>query len=162
LVEDFNSVKELADYLKFLNENDAEYEKYLEWKRTGVSNPYLRKVVRNRNWRVTEEMKTGAYYNFIEGFECHVCNKIHENQNRVKSGQTPLKFQARLDHYGCPPPSKLDSSGKRSVETSEWNYDWEQNKYISKAFRWYFDNNTNFTKRDLTNLAKQIRHEDLK
>ncbi|ORX50250.1 hypothetical protein BCR32DRAFT_211255 [Anaeromyces robustus] len=32
---DFKDAKELAEYLKFLNENDKEYESYLEWKKTG-------------------------------------------------------------------------------------------------------------------------------
>ncbi|KAH3804089.1 glycoprotein 3-alpha-L-fucosyltransferase A-like [Dreissena polymorpha] len=34
-VEDFRSVQELANYLKFLNQNDDEYIKYFRWKQTG-------------------------------------------------------------------------------------------------------------------------------
>lgn len=32
-LEDFESYEKLAEYLKFLDQNDAEYEKYLEWKK---------------------------------------------------------------------------------------------------------------------------------
>ena len=34
-VEDFGSLKDLAEYLKKLNKDDTEYNKYFRWKETG-------------------------------------------------------------------------------------------------------------------------------
>jgi hypothetical protein len=34
-VNDFADVRQLADYLLFLDGNDTEYERYLSWKRDG-------------------------------------------------------------------------------------------------------------------------------
>ncbi|XP_052217320.1 glycoprotein 3-alpha-L-fucosyltransferase A-like [Dreissena polymorpha] len=35
-VEDFRTVEELANYLKFLDKNDDEYNNYFRWKLTGL------------------------------------------------------------------------------------------------------------------------------
>ena len=37
-VRDFTSPKLLAEHLKYLSHNEAEYNKYLEWKQTGIGN----------------------------------------------------------------------------------------------------------------------------
>ena len=37
-VRDFKNPKLLAEYLKYLSHNEAEYNKYLEWKQTGIGN----------------------------------------------------------------------------------------------------------------------------
>jgi len=44
-VNDFKSIKELADYLKYLDEHDEAYEKYLEWKKTGDYGENFKRVV---------------------------------------------------------------------------------------------------------------------
>jgi hypothetical protein len=43
--KDFSSAKELADYLKFLDRNDDEYESYLEWKKKGDIGDNLRHLI---------------------------------------------------------------------------------------------------------------------
>jgi hypothetical protein len=45
-VEDFHGPKELAEYLKYLDANDEEYNKYMEWKGTGemISGHYMCRV----------------------------------------------------------------------------------------------------------------------
>jgi hypothetical protein len=83
----------LSDYIAYLNENDSEYDKYLSWKHNGVDNTYLKMVLAKRD---TELAKFG--------FECHVCNKIHENLQRVKLGKPERTFHASKSHYGCPGP----------------------------------------------------------
>ena len=36
-VEEFSSIKDLADYLLYLDKNDEEYNSYFQWKGTGES-----------------------------------------------------------------------------------------------------------------------------
>ncbi|XP_072037974.1 alpha-(1,3)-fucosyltransferase 11-like [Amphiura filiformis] len=72
--EEFNGPEVLAEHIKFLDENDDEYLKYLEFKNTGVTNMNLIKTVVERPWGVTRH----GQISFITGFECHVCEKISE------------------------------------------------------------------------------------
>lgn len=45
---DFESAKELAEYLDYLDKNDDEYEKYLEWKYTGEWGDNFKRVIEIR------------------------------------------------------------------------------------------------------------------
>lgn len=53
-VENFQNASDLADYLKYLNENDEEYLKYFEWK---------------KHYRVSTHLRTSA---------CQICKKLNE------------------------------------------------------------------------------------
>ena len=108
--EDFDSPRELADYLIFLNQSDVEYEKYLEFKRSGVTNPMLLKHMEEREWVVDY---VGEGLNFIDGFECYVCNQIHR---RRKVKELPDSI-ANHNHYNCPiPEPSLDLAGETLQE----------------------------------------------
>jgi len=43
-IKDFKSVKELADYIKYLDENDEEYKKYFAWKKNGYGENFRRVI----------------------------------------------------------------------------------------------------------------------
>jgi hypothetical protein len=60
-VNDFKSPKELAEYLNYLDQHDEEYEKYLEWKKTGPQQSF---------WDVVD-------VNNIHS-QCRLCLKIHD------------------------------------------------------------------------------------
>lgn len=71
--------EELAQYLKRLDKNDWEYLTYLDWKlKQDVSNQRLVKELKERQWGVQDITQD----NFIDVFECMVCNRIWENINR--------------------------------------------------------------------------------
>ena len=101
VADDFKSPKELAEYLHFLDQNDEEYEKFLEFKRTGVTNPLLLRHARERGW-IVDYIEEGI--NFIEGFECFVCDTIHRRMKTASKGQDPPAIIASRDHYNCPLP----------------------------------------------------------
>ncbi|XP_076459282.1 GDP-fucose protein O-fucosyltransferase 4-like [Babylonia areolata] len=108
LVDDFKSPKELADFIKYLDENDDEYEKYLEFKKTAVTNTYLTNHLLTREW--SEGMK-----DFFRGFECHLCKQLSDRMEREKlhaeDASVPLlpPRWANISHLGCPAPERLDT-----------------------------------------------------
>lgn len=126
IAADFGSPKELAEYLHYLDSNDHEYEKYLEFKKTGVTNPLLLTHFGERGW-VVDYIEQGI--DFIEGFECFVCNAIHRYMKVKSVGQEPSLMVANHDHYNCPMPKPslgLDHLAKlqehMNSELQYWRY----------------------------------------
>lgn len=79
LVTGFAHPKDLARYIKALDSDDREYEAYLAWKtKDGISNQHLLVAIKDRTWGVQDIMKD----NYIDAFECMVCNKVWENIRR--------------------------------------------------------------------------------
>ncbi len=74
LAEDFDGPEMLAKHIKFLDENDDEYLKYLKFKDTGVTNENLIRTIVNRPFGVTRE----GHVSFITDYECYVCEKLVE------------------------------------------------------------------------------------
>lgn len=146
VITDFNSVVDLANYIKQLNSNDEAYSKYLQWKFTGITNPVLQSHLSKRDWLVNDENYEN---NFISGFECFICQRIHENLKRVERGQPLLKHIANVSHYGCPRPLSFDEEGKMVPVNSLWDYEWLRSKKIAKAVQWFIEHNISFTKFDL-------------
>ena len=97
LADDFNSVKDLAKYLQYLDSNDEEYEKYLSYKTEGIKNERLLKHMHNRPYDI--DYKDLNRPDMVEGFQCFVCNKIHERRNRIKKGETIPPTIANKTHY---------------------------------------------------------------
>lgn len=96
LAEDFKSAKELAEFLIKLDQNEEEYNKYLAYKTEGVTNKFLLQEFHKREWVVDNEEGT----NFIDGFECFVCRKLHERKQKSSNN----RIVANLSHYDCPSP----------------------------------------------------------
>ena len=106
LADEFASPKELAEYLIFLDQNDAEYEKYLAFKKTGIRNQKLVTHMEEREWIIDghyEEYQEGQI-NFIDGFECSVCDEIHRRMKLVAEGKEPPTMTANREHYHCKDP----------------------------------------------------------
>ncbi|XP_020863970.1 GDP-fucose protein O-fucosyltransferase 3 isoform X2 [Phascolarctos cinereus] len=76
LVAGFSHPRELAGFIRQLDDNDKEYEAYLEWKLRGeISNGHLLRALKERRWGVQDVTQD----NYIDAFECMVCNKVWEN-----------------------------------------------------------------------------------
>lgn len=66
-VDQFSSPKALADYLKYLNENEKEYNEYLEWRKLPISELQIPKSKRKR--------ENCRYCNY--SWRCRICQSIH-------------------------------------------------------------------------------------
>lgn len=55
LVDDFESLTVLVDFIKKLDENDKEYVRYLEFKDEGVINERFLNFMKNRFWGISFE-----------------------------------------------------------------------------------------------------------
>ncbi|KAJ8339622.1 hypothetical protein SKAU_G00364080 [Synaphobranchus kaupii] len=145
VVDPNESPARLARFLKRLDENDEEYEAYLEWKLRGqVSNRGLLTEMRNRKWGVQDLTRE----NYIDVFECMVCNRVWENLNRRKEGLTPKTWQAEASHLSCPPPRTFGFSGGPTGGASlkgMWRPSYEQSKREARALRLLVERNRNFT-----------------
>ena len=150
-------MKELADYLKYLNNNDGEYEKYLQWKKTGVTNQWLLDHMKQRTWTITNHWLRG-HTNFIEEFQCLLCNRIQDNINREKEGRKKQTYIAKPEHFGCPEPKDYDSTGKQSRQSVGWLYDWQQKQYEAKTLRYFADRNIKVVKGDFNAKVSEFRY----
>jgi alpha-1,3-fucosyltransferase 10 len=138
-VKDFKTAEDLGKFLNKLNENDEEYEKYLTYK-NGVQNKKLRKVMSERKWGIDNDPIKG---NFIDQFECLVCERIHENLERKAQKLEIKKFQATKSHYGCPHPITFDKKGriitvKDAENASEDDYELRNNDFQGWSFSYLF------------------------
>ncbi|KAK3738350.1 hypothetical protein QZH41_014334 [Actinostola sp. cb2023] len=87
LVDTFKHPKELAEHIKWLDKNDKEYLKYLEYKVAGITNKNLLNFMKERPWGHTH-----AEENFVTGFECLVCDRIHRNLKLVANEFPPNTY----------------------------------------------------------------------
>jgi len=77
-IEEFKRPKELADYLKYLDKNDVEYNKYFEWKGTG-------------------DFVNGLYF-------CRVCAMLHYAEIQPPPPRTePFDFGSKSSNDLCLP-----------------------------------------------------------
>ena len=127
LVDDYESPKDLADYINYVDKNPGVYEKYMEYKKTGIDNVKLNKTLNGRQWAVNSMYKMS----FVTGFECHVCDRIHKNRKLEKTGETAINYQATYEHYGCPAPVKYnlpDVIGADDWERKTWFWEYQDAK----------------------------------
>jgi len=127
LADDFKTPKELAEYIRYLDENPKEYEKLLKYKSTGITNDKLKRELENREWGVDTIRKM----NYITGFECHVCDQIHRNRKLVKDGKEPIQHVATVEHYGCPKPVMFQFpkiANSENYERQAWGWEYDQAK----------------------------------
>lgn len=153
VVNDYNSIEDIARYINYLDSDDEEYDRYFNWKKTGITNKYLLQLLAARDWDFEPDAKG---IDFFEGFECFVCRRVHENIRRKKAGKDPLRFQATLNHYGCPPPVKVDDKGQRTLESDIFMESFTKHKYLAKALRYHLDKNLQVDRDIIQKTADKI------
>uniref|UniRef100_A0A1X7UYS0 Fucosyltransferase n=1 Tax=Amphimedon queenslandica TaxID=400682 RepID=A0A1X7UYS0_AMPQE len=133
LIDDFKSPKELAEYLIYLDKNNDEYVKYLEYKKTGVTNERLLNIMEDREWKAN----VVAYddKNMIESYECFVCDSIHERLRKEREGLPLDPIIANKSHYDCQfPESAVEmKSLERFRQTEFWRQVAKRSGYQADA-----------------------------
>lgn len=134
LIDDFKSPKELAEYINWLDDNDEEYLKYLQYKTDGVTNENLSNFMKGRPWGHTYSEQT-----FVSGFECLICDRIHDNLKLESSGLPKKTHIANQDHYGCPRPVlfpfKDSTFAGKTFERRIWMDEYDQSKIESERLK---------------------------
>uniref|UniRef100_A0A672KXT5 GDP-fucose protein O-fucosyltransferase n=2 Tax=Sinocyclocheilus grahami TaxID=75366 RepID=A0A672KXT5_SINGR len=126
LIDDFPSPRDLAEFIKTLDQDDAEYSRYLEYKTPSkITNLRLLEGLESREWGVNDMSKP----NYLNGFECFVCDRENERLAAVKAHRKnpqqnlpPQPKMANSSHMGCP----LPSPGYGPVESIDPNDGWLQ------------------------------------
>ncbi len=101
-----------------------------------------------RTWGINNDRIRG---NFINKFECLVCERIHQTR------QDPtIKYQAKFDDYGCPPPITFDKTGQKLERAGNWYRTYEFARCQLEVFQELIDQgNYSFTETDLYNAASK-------
>lgn len=76
-------------------------------RKNGVQNPILKELISKRGWGINNDREKGSY---IDHFECLVCQRLHQNL-AIKKGEKKLKWVAKKEHLGCPPPYTFNKEG---------------------------------------------------
>ena len=129
---DFSSPKELADYVTYLDNNDEEYLKYLQFKMEGgITN---KKLIDELNHRAYSFYQSGN--DFIQAFECYVCDRMYQNFEAIRSGKGVLSQVANGSHYGCPRPfASLENVVSRTedFQLSYYQMAYEKADFVGEA-----------------------------
>ena len=133
VIDDFPNPEALAKYLLYLDQHDEEYEKYLEFKKVGVTNERLLKSMNERKW--ASKIQSYEDINMVEAFECFVCDTIHERKIREKDGETLEPLLANQTHFNCSMPVPLleNSTPQQRQEIEFWRQLAKQAEYQAKA-----------------------------
>ncbi|XP_062926417.1 alpha-(1,3)-fucosyltransferase 11 isoform X2 [Mobula hypostoma] len=135
LIDDFKSPKDLADYINFLDQNDEEYMKYLEYKQLGgITNTLLLETLEKREWGVNDINKP----NYLNGFECYVCDQENirlwaEKAHREQPDKFPPPAPriAAYKHMGCPLPEPGYGNFDDIPDNDSWKQMWQQDYWQS-------------------------------
>lgn len=139
-VNDFKGPRELAEFIKYLNSNDDEYEKYMAYKDPKhITNEFLHKALKERPWRVLGEWdKVNFGHRMYAGFECHVCDRVIERQGALRAHQMdpsqnppPPPRTASKEHLACPEPTVSIATDERVNKSVNF---WE-GLYEARALR---------------------------
>ncbi|XP_066914277.1 alpha-(1,3)-fucosyltransferase 11-like [Clytia hemisphaerica] len=113
MVDDFESPKDLADFLIAVNANDTLYEEYLQHRKTKtITNPKLLNILKNQPWKLLHKnYKTNFGHYMFSGYTCYVCDQLHlRNQNLKQHLKDRNKHPimpphvADQSHLGCSLP----------------------------------------------------------
>ena len=162
VIQDYADVKELVETIKTIDADDSLYNKYLHYKEPGgVTNNFLVNKIKSREWTrldTSQDLKVKVRYpSHFTGFECFLCNNIHDNIRRARAGHGVVVSNAENDHYGCPPPKQFNEHGQY-INDNEYDIIYKNTKQRAKAFRQFYDENQTFTKTDLDKRTHERIH----
>lgn len=116
----FASARDLAARLHELNANDTAYDEYLRFKRPGgVKSRLLRDMITKMSKKQSSSNTTSE---FVERFECFVCERVSETVARRRENKSRRAWQARRSHFECAAPFTFTSEGAPIFNSSQQDY----------------------------------------
>jgi len=133
LAVDFKSPIELAQYIHALNNDITNYKSFLKHKLGAdekITNKRLIDALEARKWGIDNDIEKG---NFIEHFECFVCEQEHK---KLKGERIQISNISKA-HYNCPVPV----CPLTGVENQEnwWVDQWYMGKCEARILRHYVE-----------------------
>lgn len=152
-VLDFESPEALAEFLHQLNHDDAAYNTMLNHKTHSiVTNRNLVKSFYQRSWTpVIEEYDD---QNFVEAFECFLCNEIHRKR-RDDSNEVSSRNRAPVDssHFNCSDP--VHPVTRQTNPDNWWLAHWHQSAVEAEVVQQFALRNQNFTADEFNEAVAQ-------
>ncbi|XP_063447682.1 alpha-(1,3)-fucosyltransferase 10-like [Mytilus trossulus] len=145
IIKDISSPKKIADYIHLLNNNDDVYNEYTAWKKTGVTNTYLKHVLQKRDF-MDPHMRA----------QCNICKILHENKRRTTSGLPILRYRANHSHFGCPGPVKFNPKVKPRPFESIYRHLYYQSIFEAKAVSHFAKLNRKVTSKEFNEYLSGI------
>jgi hypothetical protein len=112
---DFSSLKVLAQYVHAYNSDTTKYKSFLKHKlgedSEKITSSRLINAPKLRKWGIDDDFEQG---NFIEHFECFVCEQEHKKLNGEK---TKISRTSKA-HYNCPIP--VSYRNKKNWWVDQW------------------------------------------
>ena len=164
VIEDFDDIKQLADYIRQVDANDTMYMEYLQFKDRPLQNEYLQNLLNQRDWNPKHCKHSGKthhlYHSIFEGFECYLCHLAHRAQIEKKLGFEATIRRANASHYGCPVPKRFDEEGKYNVYSDIWAEEWNYGKYEAVVMETLIQQNKIVSKKEFDLLVKTAMKSD--
>lgn len=134
-VDDFSSPEDLARFLRYLDQNDDAYSRYLEFKDPArVTNTRLLEHLESREWGVNDMSKP----NYLNGFECYVCDRENARltaelayRRAPLQAPPPQPKMANNSHMGCPLPRPGYGDVQDVLPNDGWLQIWPQDYWQS-------------------------------
>ena len=96
-ISDYLDARQLAAEIKRLDENDADFEAFLQHKiASQISNAHLKSSLVDRKWGVSDDdvIEKGS---FISHFECFLCDQLHDAfRGKTVASNYDTKIKNRL------------------------------------------------------------------
>ncbi|XP_029113392.1 GDP-fucose protein O-fucosyltransferase 4 [Scleropages formosus] len=135
LIDSFPSPRALAEYLRALDEDDAAYARFLEYKSPGrATNGRLLEALQSREWGVSDMSRP----NYLNGFECFVCDQENRrlaaeraHRRAPNTRPAPPPRMADNSHMGCPVPSPGYGPIEDIPTSDSWLQMWPQDYWQS-------------------------------
>ncbi|XP_052267386.1 alpha-(1,3)-fucosyltransferase 10-like [Dreissena polymorpha] len=173
MVEDFRSVAELAEFIKLLDTNDNLYKEYLAFKEQPIENLHLKEILENRDWspefcdrkshsashvlkQSTQGLLTSKYDSIFTGFECFLCNQVHNIAADEYKGVKGHEYISNQEQYYCPSPRKFDQNGRYSVHNESWSKEWTFGKFEALAMKQVFEQQKRTQEKEFMRIANQL------
>lgn len=142
LIGDFESPRHLAEHLMYLNEEDAEYNGYLDHKLKPSDNETITNV------RLLQSLADRSYdrETIVHDFECYFCE--HDGVSSSSEINQPNQL-----HYDCAMAAtitarfadEVDESSAGPIGPNVWKYMLKQGQCEADVFAMFVEQNRSFT-----------------